>query len=46
MVIKSILKNAEVIKVANVKKLAIGILLLQLEMYNVYVFNLKVVYIY
>ena len=45
-----ILKNAEMIilnsKVANFNELAIGILHLQLDIYNTYVFILKVVYTY
>lgn len=44
---KSILKNEEMVilnsKVANFKELAIGILHVQLEIYNAYVFILKVV---
>ena len=47
---KSILKNAEMVilnsKVANFNELAIGILHLQLDIYNTYVFILKVVYTY
>ena len=47
---KSILKNAEMVilnsKVANFNEFAIGILHLQLDIYNTYVFILKVVYTY